>query len=308
MNATSGLTEYKGASKGAIAHHYDVSNSFMELWLDATMSYSCALWEPGDDLHRAQLRKIDYMLDLAGFAEGERLLDIGCGWGGLLKRASSRGARSAVGLTLSEEQHAWMSAWHDPAIDVHLTGWADFAGDPFDSIVSVGAFEHFARPGFSREQRVAGYEAFFARCNRLLRPGGRLALQTIARGDAPVDRQGLRDLLLIVKQMFPESDLPYPAEILLASEGHFEIEQVRNDRAHYARTCRSWLERLTASRSKAVSIAGEDVVDTYARYLEACVRQFERGHAVLLRLGLRRVDPPSDDAPSIATTFSRGRR
>jgi len=288
MSAASG---YLGASAGAIQHHYDVGNDFVRLWLDPTMTYSCALWGDGDDLERAQLRKLDHMLDAAGAGEGARVLDVGCGWGSLLRRAVDRGAERAVGLTLSREQHAHVSAWRDPRVEVHLHGWAEFESEtPFDAVVSIGAFEHFARLGLTRDERVASYRDFFARCHRLLRPGGRLALQTIAKGDVAVDRQGMRDLLLIVKRMFPESELPQPADVLHASEGRFEVVTLRNDRQHYARTCGAWLEALRARREEALAVADEATVELYEEYLAACVRQFRGGHAVLLRVALRRID------------------
>jgi cyclopropane-fatty-acyl-phospholipid synthase len=300
-------TGYLGASQAAIAHHYDVGNSFIRLWLDPTMTYSCALWGPGDDLETAQLRKLDHLLDWARLSDGARLLDIGCGWGSLLRRAVERGAASAVGLTLSSEQHAALSGLPDPAIEVHLQGWAEYEdAEPFDSIVSIGAFEHFARGGLSREEQLDSYRRFFARCHGLLRPGGWMALQTIAKGDVPSDRQGLRDILLIVKQMFPESQLPHPADVFHAAEGHFEIAAMRNDRLDYARTCRAWLAALRARREEATAIAGEETVRTYTEYLEACVRQFERGHASLCRFAMRRIEGRGSGRSSIAARFSAG--
>lgn len=307
LSATGPQGRYMGASKRAITHHYDVSNDFMRLWLDPTMTYSCALWGDGDDLRRAQLRKLDYMLDCAHAGEASRLLDVGCGWGSLLRRAVDRGAKTAVGLTLSQAQHDWVERRHDPRIQVHLTGWADYdPPEPFDAIVSIGAFEHFARLGLTRDERVDCYRRFFEFCHRTMRPGGWLSLQTIAKGDVPVDRQGMRDILLIVKQMFPESELPHPADVLLASEGCFEVHCVRNDRLDYARTCRHWLDALRLAKEEAVAIAGEETVAVYADYLDACVRQFERGHAVLLRLSLRRLDVTAPRGrANIAAAFSR---
>jgi cyclopropane-fatty-acyl-phospholipid synthase len=288
-------TSYAGASRGAIEHHYDVGNDFWRVWLDDTLTYSCALWEDGDTLERAQRRKLDFLLDAAGAGRGDRVLDVGCGWGSLLRRSLERGADRAVGLTLSDAQREWIEARADPRIDVHVVGWADYeAGEPFDAICSAGAFEHFARLGLTREEKVESYRRFFETCHRLLRPGGRMALQTIAKGDVALDARGIRDFALIVRRIFPESDLPHPAEAMQAMEGRFELESARNDRAHYSRTCRAWLERLRTRRDEAIAAAGEDVYELYERYLEACIRQFDRGHAVLLRFALRRVEvrPP----------------
>jgi cyclopropane-fatty-acyl-phospholipid synthase len=286
-----GTTEYGGASRRAIQHHYDVGNEFWQLWLDPGMTYSCAMWGEGDTLASAQQRKLDWLIDGAHASGCGRLLDVGCGWGSLMRRAVERGAEHAVGITLSDKQHEWITRAGDPRIEVHVTGWADYdATEPFDAITSVGAFEHFARLGLSRPEKVESYRAFFERCHALLRPGGWMTLQTIAKGDMTLDARGLRDFSFIVKRMFPESDLPHPADVLTAVEGRFEPVAMRNDRADYARTCRSWLERLDGNRDAVLEVAGEEMFRLYRRYLEACIRQFDAGHAGLLRFTLRRID------------------
>lgn len=117
-----------------------------------------------------------------------------------------------------------------------------------------------------------------------------MVLQSIAKGDVALDGQGLRDFSYIVKKMFPESDLPHPADVVTAIEGRFEAVRMRNDREHYVRTCKAWLERLDTNRAAAIDVAGESVFEVYRRYLEACIRQFSRGHAGLLRFVLRRVE------------------
>jgi cyclopropane-fatty-acyl-phospholipid synthase len=292
MTTTTSPGGYAGASQGAIEHHYDVGNEFWELWLDPTMTYSCAMWAENDTLESAQRRKLDWLIDGARGASADRLLDVGCGWGALLGRAVERGTRHAVGITLSPSQADWIAGRGDPRVEVHVTGWAEFESDePFDSIVSVGAFEHFARLGLTREQKVESYTEFFDRCHEMLRPGGWMTLQTIAKGDVALDARGLRDFAFIVQRIFPESDLPHPADVMTAVEGRFEPVLMRNDREHYIRTCEAWLERLNASHDEAVAAVGDEVVGVYRRYLEASIRQFTRGHAELLRFVLRRVEP-----------------
>jgi cyclopropane-fatty-acyl-phospholipid synthase len=291
ITSTTGPT-YAGATERAIKHHYDVGNEFWRLWLDPTLTYSCALWEEGDTLESAQLRKLDHILDAARVEPGARLLDIGCGWGSMMRRALERGASETVGVTLSQAQHDWISSWEDPRVRVELTGWDEFRSDEqFDAIVSVGAFEHFAKLGLTRDEKVAAYKRFFNRCHELLRPGGWMGLQTIGKGDVALDGAGLRDFSFIVKRVFPESDLPHPADVALAIERRFEMVRLRNDREHYIRTCEEWLKRLEANREAALEVAGEEVYATYKRYLEACIRQFSGGNAVLLRFALRRIEP-----------------
>jgi cyclopropane-fatty-acyl-phospholipid synthase len=280
-----------GASRAAIAHHYDVGNEFYRLWLDSTLTYSCALWEDGDDLESAQRRKMDFLVGLAAATGAQRVLDIGCGWGGMLARlVGSHEVQRAVGLTLSQPQADWIAGRSAGRIDVRVESWEQHeTAEQYDAIISVGAFEHFATPGLSRRQKVDRYRSFFAKCHALLVPGGRLALQTIAVGDAKLTRDALADVIFIGREVFPESMLPRQSEITTACEPMFAVASVRNDQAHYALTCREWLRRLRANRQEAVDVGGEDLVERYERYLDAAARMFGQGHAHLLRLGLVRV-------------------
>jgi cyclopropane-fatty-acyl-phospholipid synthase len=288
---TATTTAYAGASQGAIKHHYDVGNDFWSLWLDPRMTYSCALWESGDTLDTAQLRKLDFHIDSAHAAGARRVLDVGCGWGSMLGRLLERGSKHVTGLTLSKEQHDWIAAWKDDRVEVKTTGWADYEADaPFNSIISVGAFEHFARPGMTRAEKVDAYRSFFDRCHGMLQPGSWLSLQTIAKGDVTLDGRGLRDYSFIMRRIFPESDLPRLSEVTQAIEGRFELVALHNDRWDYVRTCEVWLRRLNAARSAVLESFDEELFDVYARYLEACIHQFADGHAVLLRFALRRID------------------
>jgi cyclopropane-fatty-acyl-phospholipid synthase len=286
-----GTSPYAGASAEAIEHHYDVGNDFYRLWLDATMTYSCALWEDGDTLERAQLRKLDHLIALAGAAGAERVLDIGCGWGSLLHRlVDAHGVRHATGLTLSRAQAEQLAARGDPRIEVHVQNWADHRGGPYDAIVSIGAFEHFARFGLPRHERIAAYRRFFAHCRELLRPGGRLALQTNVKGsNVRLDRATAAELRFVAERIFPESELPWPAEILQASEKLFEVVSVRNDAEHYARTCAAWRDKLAASREDAARLVGTSTVNDYHRYLDVTVGHFRKRHLGLLRIGFERV-------------------
>ncbi|MEU7754866.1 cyclopropane-fatty-acyl-phospholipid synthase family protein [Micromonospora sp. NPDC049101] len=282
-------TAYLGATAKAITHHYDVSNEFFGLWLDESRTYTCALWEPGDTLERAQQRKLDYLLNGARASIAERLLDVGCGWGSALRRAGyGYGVRQPIGLTLSPSQAEWVrDQAQPPGLDVRVENWIDHRPDaPYDAIVSIGAFEHFARFDLPRVERMRAYRSFFEFCRESMRqPGNRLALQTNVKGNNNrMDRQTVRDMMFIIETIFPESVLPTMTELVEASENLFEVVSVRNDPDHYVSTLQEWLRRLKRNRSEAIAIVGPEVVADYERYLSAAAEQFQRRH-----LGLARV-------------------
>lgn len=278
-----------GASTAAIQTHYDVSNAFFALWLDRTMSYSCALWAEGDDLEQAQVRKLDYHLEQACARGKSNLLDIGCGWGALLHRAVDKyQVAQAVGLTLSQAQMEWAAARPCQGTEVRLESWAEHVpARPYDAIVSVGAFEHFAKPGASREEKLAGYRWFFEWCHAHSVPDCHLSLQSIVYENYDETRPNP-----FVEQVFPESELPRVAEIALACEGLWELKLVRNDRDHYAKTLKEWYRRLRANRDRAIGEVGAQTYAHYEKYLGAFVVGFHSGSMNLVRLSARRVDTP----------------
>jgi cyclopropane-fatty-acyl-phospholipid synthase len=289
---TTSQVKYQGASASSIQHHYDVGNDFYALWLDQTRSYSCALWDgENDTLKVAQERKLDYLARGAGAIGASRVLDVGCGWGGLLRRlVTVHGVGHATGLTLSDAQAEHISTWADDRYDVRVQNWIDHHPDkPYAAIISIGAFEHFADMGLRREGRIAAYRAFFERCHEWLPQGGRLALQTNVKGNnVKMDRQTVRDLLFIIDKIFPESELPWTSEIIEASERRFDVVSVRNDPDHYARTCQEWHDGLVANRDRAVELVGEEMVVDYERYLAAASDAFTKRHLGLMRIVFER--------------------
>jgi cyclopropane-fatty-acyl-phospholipid synthase len=286
------LPSERGASAESIQHHYDVSTTFYSLWLDESMTYSCALWDgEADNLAAAQMRKIDYLVAESSARGCERVLDIGCGWGSLMQRlVAEHGVRHVTGLTLSKEQAHYVEGLGDPRLAVLVQDWADFLPDErYDAAISVGAMEHFAKFGWKRSDRVAAYRRFFEKCYESLNPGAGLALQTIGKGNVVLDQQGQQDCLFIAQHIFPESDPPRLAEIAHAAEKLFEIRSVLNHREHYSRTCSAWLERLRNNWTQAVEIVGEEKAADYERYLTASIRQFRLEHTNLYRISLRKV-------------------
>ena len=281
-------SKYQGTSASAIRSHYDRGTDFYRVWLDESLTYSCALWEgENDTLEASQLCKLDFHLREVGAAGTQRLLDVGSGWGSLLRRAVyGHGVGHAVGLTLSRDQYEWVGAWNDPRIEVRLENWIDHRPEaPYDAITCIGALEHFAKVGQNREERVKAYRGFFSFCHKALKTGGAVSLQTIAFGT-------LRELPpFISSKIWPESNLPRPSEIIEASDRLFEVETFHNHRADYARTCTEWADRLRRGRARALAYADPQVVDDYERFLRMSAKAFQMGALVLLRITLRRVGP-----------------
>jgi cyclopropane-fatty-acyl-phospholipid synthase len=274
-----------GGSAVAVRYHYDVGRDFYRLWLDETMTYSCAFWDEGDDLASAQKRKIEYHLAQARADSARSILDVGCGWGGLIRTVAQRPRiERIVGLTLSEDQADFVRGRGIENADVRLESWTEHeSAEPYDAIVSVGAFEHFAKPEDTVGEKIAVYRDFFRRCRSWLAPDGRLSLQTIAFGSMKREDASV----FINNEIFPASDLPRLDEIATAADGTFEITQIRNDRLHYAKTFEVWAQNLRARRKEALTMVASDVVSRYERYLKQSSMGFYMGKLALYRVTLR---------------------
>jgi cyclopropane-fatty-acyl-phospholipid synthase len=286
----------RGASAAAVRTHYDVSNDFYRLWLGPTMIYTSGLWaspnDDPDDLDAAVDRKIDFFARELRLPAGAAVLDVGCGWGHNLQHlVEHHGVAHGLGLTLSEAQRDFAAAHPVPGREVRLEDWADHRpGRRYDAITIHGAFEHFARDGWTSAQRVAAYRDFFARCFEWLAEDGRVGLETIAHDAAPdhpgPDGRGpLGDAVL---GLYPESVCPQLAEIVLGFEPWFEVELLRSDAADFARTCRLWLLALRAQRAAAQALVGAETLRRFERYLIASELQFRSGAITNYRFVLHR--------------------
>lgn len=280
-----GTASLQGATSKDIQFHYDLSREFYAKWLDETMTYSAALFNEGDTLESAQQRKLDFHIRQAEIMPHNRVLDIGCGWGSLMFRtASSVESTECVGLTLSADQKSYIDEAQDDQISVLLKDWNALDEiSTFDAVVSIGAFEHFASPEMSSEQKIAVYRAFFKKIQQVLKPGKCLSLQTIV-----FDGMNTADFPdWITDRIFPGSILPRPQEILAAADGIMSLEVVRNDALDYGRTCREWVNRIQSNKDDIISIVGKERTNEYTQYLRMSAVAFERKEFGLFRLKLR---------------------
>lgn len=234
----------------AVSYHYDVSNEFYALWLDRQMVYSCAYFEtPADSIDVAQENKLDYICRKLRLAPGQRLLDIGCGWGALVAFAAANYGVRARGVTLSKPQAEYatellQSLGLSDRAHVSLLDYRDItASERYDAIVSVGMFEHVGR------ETLPGY---FQKVFQLLRPGGVFLNHGIASGSA---RQQLEDRNTSFSQnyVFPDGELvPISTTLRTAHEAGFEIRDLESLREHYQLTLRHWVHRLESNRDAVI--------------------------------------------------------
>ena len=272
--------------------HYDLSDDFFALFLDPSRTYSCAYFErEGMSLEEAQTAKIDLALAKLDLRPGLRLLDIGCGWGSLARRAATRHHVRVVGLTLSRNQHAYATRLAEAieggpgGPEFRLAGWEEF-DEPVDRIVSIGAFEHF---------RVERHAAFFARCKKILPRGGRMLLHTIVRPDLEtltskgirVEHEHVLFAKFIRKHIFPGGQLCAPRAIVRhATANGFRVDRIHSLQPHYARTLDHWARNLRAAHERATALTSADTHGTYMRYLTGCADLFRSGHIDVIQFTL----------------------
>ena len=260
-------------SKANVAHHYDIGNDLYRLFLDAEhMQYSCAYW-PQDDmtLEQAQEAKLAHIAAKLALAPGQRVLDIGCGWGGMAIYLARHAGVSVLGITLSEEQLALAreraaAAGVADAVRFELIDYRDLParGERFDRIVSVGMFEHVGAAQFGQ---------FFRACANLLTDDGVMLLHTIGRMGGP----GSTDAFTR-KYIFPGGYIPALSETLAASERYRLIAtDVETLRLHYAKTLREWYKRTVAHRAEIEAMLDARFYRMWCFYLAGATAAFENG-------------------------------
>jgi len=267
-----------------IEFHYDLSDDFYALWLDPRRVYSCAYFHTPDmTLAQAQEAKLDHICRKLRLAPGERFLDVGAGWGGLLLWAAQHYGVDATGITLSRNQNAHVQRLIqeqglEGRVRVHLLDYRKLdAHQPYDKIASVGMFEHVGR------QQLRGY---FAQLNRMLRPGGLILNHGITAGGVNNSQLGAGMGEFIEKYIFPGGELTHIGHVLTAiTDAGLEDVDVENLRPHYARTLWAWSDALEARLPEArATLAGESgarALRAYRMYLAGCAMGFEHGWIAL---------------------------
>jgi cyclopropane-fatty-acyl-phospholipid synthase len=273
--------------------HYDLSDEFFELFLDPTQTYSCAYFERDDmTLEQAQTAKIDLALGKLGLQPGMTLLDVGCGWGGTLKRAVERYDVNVVGLTLSKNQAGRVQQAFD-AMDsprsrrVLLEGWERF-DEPVDRIVSIGAFEHFQHDRYPAFFKTA-YEALPSDGVMLLHTICGLSLVEAREKGIPLTLELARFIKFIMTEIFPGGQLPtVPAVGKLAGDAGFTLTREQSLQPHYAKTLDVWASALESRRDEAVAIQSQEVYDRYMKYLTGCAKLFRQRQADVVQFTLQK--------------------
>ncbi|MEK8069714.1 class I SAM-dependent methyltransferase [Rhodococcoides navarretei] len=279
-----GLRHSKTRDAEAIHHHYDVSNAFYEQVLGPSMTYTCAAFESADhSLEAAQENKYRLVFDKLGLQPGDRLLDIGCGWGSMVRYAARRGVR-VIGVTLSQEQASWaQKAIADEGLsdlaEVRFSDYRDVPETNFDAISSIGLTEHIG---------VHNYPSYFSFIQSKLRDGGRLLNHSITRPD---NRAHAKAGSFIDRYVFPDGELTGSGRIITEIQDvGLEVRHEENLREHYALTLAGWCRNLVDNWDACVAEAGEGTARVWGLYMAGSRLGFERNvvqlHQVLaVKLG-----------------------
>ena len=280
-----------------VQQHYDVSDEFYALWLDPRRVYSCAYWRAGvQTLAQAQQAKLDLVCRKLRLRPGERFLDIGAGWGGLLMWAAEHYGVQATGITLSRNQHAHVNALIaerglGERVQMHLLDYRELPEDrPYDKIASVGMFEHVGR---------ARLPAYFGKIRRLLRPGGLLLNHGITAGGTRHTQLGAGIGDFVERYIFPGGELMHVSHVLaVMAEAGLEGLDTENLRPHYARTLWAWSDALEAQLDRAAALCSARTLRAYRLYLAVSALGFERGWMALHQMLASHPDPAHAAEPA----------
>ncbi len=277
-----GRRHTRARDRRAVRHHYDVSNDFFALFLDASMTYSCAIFSRGaTTLEEAQEAKLELVCQKLGLREGERVLDVGCGWGSFATHAATRHGARVVGITMSEPQASLArrraaEAGVGERVEIRVMDYRDLSDGPFDAIASIGMVEHVG------EEQI---DVYARRLAALLGPGGRLLNHGIARlrpGDGKAGPFSDR-------YVFPDGLPTHLSRSQAALErAGFVTEHVEGFAADYAETLGHWIRRLDEHADEAVRLAGTERTRVWRLYLRAARNGFENGFTSIYQTLCRR--------------------
>ncbi len=267
-----GLRHSRKRDADAIGYHYDVSNEFYELVLGSSMTYTCAVYHDHDTtLDQAQTNKHDLVCRKLDLQPGQRLLDVGCGWGGMVRHAVENYGVTALGVTLSRNQANWAeqkikAMGLDDRAEVRFLDYRDVTEGDFDAVSSVGLTEHIG---------ARNYPSYFEFLHSKLRVGGRLLNHCITRTDTK--KPSLTKGGFINRYVFPDGELVPVGTIATAMQKQgFEVRHVEDLRQHYARTCAAWAERLDEHWDECVADAGLPIAKIWGLYLAGSSLGFDR--------------------------------
>jgi cyclopropane-fatty-acyl-phospholipid synthase len=289
-----GVRHSKERDAAAIAHHYDVSNAFYRIVLGPSMTYSCAVWERGDvTLEDAQSAKHELVSGKLGLEPGMRLLDVGCGWGGMVLHAAANHGVRAVGVTLSRRQAEWAEkavaeAGLADRVEIRYQDYRDVRDGPFDAISSIGMFEHVG---------LSQLRVYFGGLRRLLRPGGRLLNHAIAR-PPNAGRTRFQPNSFIDRYVFPDGELHEVGNVVSTMQRTgYEVRHVETLREHYALTLRAWVSNLETGWDDAVAKVGPGRARVWRLYMAASALNFEAGRTQVHQVLAVRPDAGRSELP-----------
>ena len=283
MSEKSAATTKKTQSVDEVRAHYDVSNEFFQLFTDPTLTYSCAYF-PSEDmsLEEAQIAKLDLSLGKLGLKPGMTLLDIGCGWGSIMKRALEKYDVNVVGVTLSENQHAYCQELlgnvdSNRSHKVLLQDWSEVS-EPVDRIVMIEALEHF---GFER------YDDFFKFTYDIMPDDGVMMVHSItaltptqmAERGMPITFSMARFIKFVMTEIFPGGRLPSIEKFEEHStKAGFKVTRVQSMQSDFARTLDMWAEALEARKDEAIAIQSDEIYERYMKFLRGTADSFRIGY------------------------------
>jgi cyclopropane-fatty-acyl-phospholipid synthase len=270
---------------------YDVSNEFFRLWLDDRMHYTSASYVGGESLEQAQINKCKILHDYAEVTPDKLVLDIGCGWGANLEYLASRGVKRLHGITLSTAQSEEVMSRKLPGVWINVVDYKDYVpAEKYDALISIEMIDHLCSPAQAREGKAIDiYRQYFAKLHQWVKPGACFGFQAILRNRVPRTRKDLEDLAFTADVIFPGGLNPRLEELVAAVNPYWEVLELRTQRESYGKTTGEWLRRMRAHEPMIRKQWGDQVYADYERYLDTCVRAFEKHWSSDVQMKLKQI-------------------